>query len=34
MDLEGIIPGEIRERQILYNNTYMWNLKKYNKREY
>ena len=26
MDLEGIIPSEIRERQILYSNTYMWNL--------
>ena len=29
MDLEGIMLSEIsRERQILYDLTYMWNLKK------
>ena len=27
MDVEGIILKEIRERQILYDVTYMWNLK-------
>ena len=31
MDLEGIMQSEIRERQILYDITYMYNLKKYNK---
>ena len=33
MDLEGIMLSEIsqRERQISYDNTYMWNLKKYHK---
>ena len=31
MDFEGIMLSEIdRERQILYNITYMWNLKKCN----
>ena len=29
MDLEGITLSEIRERQILYDITYLWNLKKY-----
>ena len=27
MDLEGIMLSEIRERQILYDVIYMWNLK-------
>ena len=27
MDLENIIPSEVRERQILYNITYIRNLK-------
>ena len=27
MDLENIILSEVRERQILYNIIYMWNLK-------
>jgi len=27
MDLEDIKPSEVRERQILYDVTYMWNLK-------
>ena len=27
MDLEGIMLSEIRERQILYDITYMYNLK-------
>ena len=27
MDLEGIMPREVRERQILYDVTYTWNLK-------
>ena len=31
MDLEGITLSEIRQRKILYDITYMWNLKKYNK---
>ena len=33
MDLEDITLSEMsgRERQILYDTTYMWNLKKYNK---
>ena len=26
-DLEKIILSELRQRQILYDNTYMWNLK-------
>ena len=26
-DLEGIMLSEIRQRQMLYNVTYMWNLK-------
>ena len=30
MDLEIIILSEIRERQISYDITYMWNLKKKN----
>ena len=29
MDLEGIMLSEIMERQILYDISYMWNLKKY-----
>ena len=42
MDLEGIMPSEkkIRERKVLYDITFMWNLKKkikqvseYNKKE-
>ena len=28
MDLEMIMLSEVRERQISYNITYMWNLKK------
>ena len=28
MDFEGIMLSEIRERQIPYDLTYMWNLKK------
>ena len=28
MDLKIIIPSEARQRQISYNITYMWNLKK------
>ena len=28
MDLETIIPSEVRGRQTTYNVTYMWNLKK------
>ena len=31
MYLEGIMLSEIRERQILYDITYMYNVKKYNK---
>ena len=33
MDLEGIMLSEIRQRQILYDIPYMWDLKKkkYNK---
>ena len=27
MDVEGIMRREIRERQILYDVTYMWDLK-------
>jgi len=27
MDLEGIMPSEISQRQILYDVIYMWNLK-------
>ena len=27
MDLEGIVLSEISQRQILYDITYMWNLK-------
>ena len=30
MDLEGIMLSEIRERQIPYDITYTWNLKKKN----
>ena len=34
MDLEGIMLSEIsRERQILYDLTYMWNLKKKKKKK-
>lgn len=28
LDLEGIMLNELRERQILYDLVYMWNLKK------
>ena len=28
VDLEIIIPGEVSERQMLYDITYIWNLKK------
>ena len=27
MDLENIVLSEVRQRQILYNITYIWNLK-------
>ena len=27
MDLENVIPSDVRERHILYDNTYTWNLK-------
>ena len=27
MDLEFVLPSEVRERQILYGIAYMWNLK-------
>ena len=26
-DLDNIIPSDVRERHILYDNTYTWNLK-------
>ena len=29
MDLESVIPSEIRKRKILYTNTYVWNLEKW-----
>ena len=29
MDLETVIQSEVREKQILYINTYMWNLEKW-----
>ena len=32
MDFEGIMLSEIRERQIPYDLTYMWNLKKWTHR--
>ena len=28
MDLESVIQSEVREKQIQYANTYIWNLKK------
>lgn len=31
MDLDGIVLSELREKQTLYNLTYRWNLKNYDK---